>query len=69
MFGHLKNHMTDEEKQELAELIDRYRNRIIPMVVPITMFQHYVRKYRVGYLEHQAFLNPHPAELMLRNHV
>ncbi|MCL1925945.1 MAG: DUF523 and DUF1722 domain-containing protein [Syntrophorhabdaceae bacterium] len=68
--GHLRMHLTQEEKQELAEMIDRYRNRILPMVVPATMFRHYIRKHDIAYLERQVFLNPpHPAELMLRNHV
>jgi uncharacterized protein YbgA (DUF1722 family)/uncharacterized protein YbbK (DUF523 family) len=69
MLGHLRLFLTDEEKQELLELIDRYRNRIIPMVVPATLFRHYIRKYGIAYLERQVFLNPHPAELLLRNHV
>ena len=69
MLGHLRVHLGHEEKQELLELIDRYRNRIIPMVVPVTLFRHYIRKHGIAYLERQAFLNPHPAELLLRNHV
>ena len=69
MMGHLRTYLTHEEKQELTELIDRYRNRILPMVVPATMFRHYIRKYKITYLERQTFLNLHPAELMLRNHV
>jgi len=69
MMGYLRDRLTHEEKQELLELIDRYRNRILPMVVPATMFRHYIRKYKIAYLERQVFLNPHPAELMLRNHV
>ena len=69
LLGHLRIHITHEDKTELVELIDRYRNRILPMVVPLTMLRHYVRKCKVGHLERQVFLNPHPAELMLRNHV
>jgi uncharacterized protein YbgA (DUF1722 family)/uncharacterized protein YbbK (DUF523 family) len=69
MLGHLRLFLTHDEKQELLELIDRYRIRLIPLVVPVTLFRHYVRKYGVPYLERQVFLNPHPVELMLRNHV
>jgi uncharacterized protein YbgA (DUF1722 family) len=69
MLGHLRIYLTREEKEELIELIDRYRNRIIPMVVPLTLFRHYIRKYAIAYLERQVFLHPHPPELMLRNHV
>ncbi|MBE0603521.1 MAG: DUF523 and DUF1722 domain-containing protein [Deltaproteobacteria bacterium] len=69
MLGHLRTFLSHEEKMELLEVIDRYRNRLIPLVVPVTLFRHYVRKYGIAYLERQVFLNPHPVELMLRNHV
>ena len=68
MMGHLRAFLTPDEKQELLELIGRYRTRRIPRIVPVTLLRHYVRKYGVAYLERQAFLNPHPVERMLRNH-
>jgi uncharacterized protein YbgA (DUF1722 family)/uncharacterized protein YbbK (DUF523 family) len=69
MMGHLKKVLSSDEKQELIEVIDRYRLRLIPLVVPVTLLRHHVRKHGVPYLARQVFLNPHPAELMLRNHV
>lgn len=69
MMGHFKTVLTADEKQELLEVIDRYRKKLIPIIVPVTLVGHYVRKYRVSYLERQVFLHPHPVELMLRNHV
>jgi uncharacterized protein YbgA (DUF1722 family) len=50
-------------------VIDQYRLRLVPLVVPVTLIRHYVRKYDVAYLARQVFLHPHPVELMLRNHV
>jgi uncharacterized protein YbgA (DUF1722 family)/uncharacterized protein YbbK (DUF523 family) len=69
MMGYFKKVLTKDEKQELLEVISRYRERLIPLIVPVTLVAHYVRKYRVSYLERQVFLHPHPVELMLRNHV
>ena len=69
MMGHFKKMLTKDEKQELLEVITRHRQRLIPLIVPVTLIGHYVRKYRVTYLERQVYLNPHPVELMLRNHV
>lgn len=69
MMGHFKKVLTRDEKQELLEVITRYRQKLIPIIVPITLISHYVRKYRISYLERQVFLYPHPIELMLRNHV
>ena len=69
MMGHLKKVLSGDEKQELLEVIGQYRMRLVPLVVPVTLLRHYVRKYGVAYLARQAFLNPHPVELALRNHV
>ncbi|MBF8259864.1 MAG: protein of unknown function DUF523 [Actinobacteria bacterium] len=69
MMGHLRRLLAPDEKQELLEVIEQYRNRLIPLVVPVTLLRHHVRKYDVAYLKRQVFLNPHPVELMLRNHV
>ena len=59
----------EEEKQELLEVIDRYRTELVPLVVPVTLVNHYVRKFGEPYLRLQTYLNPHPIELRLRNHV
>lgn len=69
MMGHFRRFLTSDEKQELLEVIGRYGNRLIPLAVPVTLIRHYVRKYDVAYLNRQVFLNPHPVERMLRNHV
>ncbi len=67
--GHFKKLISGDEKSELLELIDNYARLIVPLIVPLTLVNHYVRKYRVPYLQDQSYLEPHPAELMLRNHV
>ena len=69
IMGYFKRLISSEEKQELLEVIDLYRNGVAPLLVPITLVNHYVRKYRDPYLLKQYYLNPHPLELQLRNHV
>jgi uncharacterized protein YbgA (DUF1722 family) len=69
MMGYFKEQLSADEKQELLEVIDHYRQEYIPLIVPITLIQHYVRKYDQPYLKEQVYLNPHPLELQLRNHV
>jgi uncharacterized protein YbgA (DUF1722 family)/uncharacterized protein YbbK (DUF523 family) len=68
ILGHFKKQLTGDEKQEMLELIDKYRTEQIPLIVPITLVNHYVRKYDKPYLAQQTYLNPHPLELKLRNH-
>lgn len=69
MMGYFKDQLSGDEKKELLELIHAYRDGYIPLVVPVTLISHYVRKYDEPYLKEQIYLNPHPSELQLRNHV
>ncbi len=69
LLGYFKQDLSADEKQELLEVIDHYRQGILPLIVPITLINHYVRKYRQPYLQGQYYLYPHPLELQLRNHV
>jgi uncharacterized protein YbgA (DUF1722 family)/uncharacterized protein YbbK (DUF523 family) len=69
MMGYFKKQLSAEEKRELLETLDQYRNEYIPLIVPVTLIKHYVRKYDQPYLKQQLYLNPHPIELKLRNHV
>jgi uncharacterized protein YbgA (DUF1722 family)/uncharacterized protein YbbK (DUF523 family) len=69
MMGYFKEQLSSDEKQELLEIINHYRQERIPLIVPVTLIHHYVRKYDQPYLREQVYLNPHPMELQLRNHV
>jgi uncharacterized protein YbgA (DUF1722 family) len=67
--GYFKEQLSSDEKQELLEMIGHYRQGYIPLIVPITLINHYVRKYDQPHLKQQVYLNPHPLELRLTNHV
>jgi uncharacterized protein YbgA (DUF1722 family)/uncharacterized protein YbbK (DUF523 family) len=67
--GFLKRDLAPDERAELGEVVDEYRRGLVPLIVPITLLRHHVRRLGQTYLEDQVYLNPHPKELMLRNHV
>jgi uncharacterized protein YbgA (DUF1722 family) len=69
MAGFFKTRLADDERAELGEVIDDYRRGLVPLVVPITLVRHHVRRLGVSYLRDQVYLTPHPKELLLRNHV
>jgi uncharacterized protein YbgA (DUF1722 family)/uncharacterized protein YbbK (DUF523 family) len=69
MMGYFKKALSADEKAELLGYLDLYRQGYLPLVVPITLIKHYVRKYDQPYLKDQYYLHPHPVELQLRNHV
>ena len=69
MMGYFSQRLSPEERAELVQLIKDFRQQLIPLIVPLTLVRHYVRKYAVEYLANQVYLDPSPKELMLRNHV
>lgn len=69
IIGYFKNRLDSSDKAEFLELLESYRKGRLPLIVPITLCGHYVRKFREPYLMDQVYLSPHPAEMGLRNHV
>jgi uncharacterized protein YbgA (DUF1722 family) len=69
MAGYFKKQLSAEEKRKLLEIIARYHKGLVPLIVPVSMISHFAEKYDEPYLKSQYYLNPHPSELMLRNHV
>ncbi|NDV18196.1 DUF1722 domain-containing protein [Pseudodesulfovibrio sp. JC047] len=67
--GYFKKELSAAEKRELLDIISQYHRGLVPLVVPITLINHYVSKYEKTYLALQHYLRPYPAELMLRNQV
>ncbi len=69
ILGYFKHELGAQEKTELLSVIEDYHRGLTPLIVPVTLIRHYVRIFEVGYIQDQVYLNPHPKELMLRNHV
>jgi len=68
ILGYFKNDLTPLEKKEILEIMENYRNELVPLIVPVTLLNHYIGKYNQAYLKEQYYLHPHPVELKLRNH-
>jgi uncharacterized protein YbgA (DUF1722 family)/uncharacterized protein YbbK (DUF523 family) len=69
LMGFFKDQLAPGEKRELLGLIEDYARGLVPLVVPITLVNHYVARFDLAYIHDQVYLRPHPKELMLRNHV
>lgn len=69
MLGHFRDKLDAPARQALAAVVEDYRNELLPLVVPITLLRHYVDLLGIEYLMKQSYLEPHPRELLLRNHV
>jgi uncharacterized protein YbgA (DUF1722 family) len=69
MTGYFSEQLSPGERQELVEVIRDFRHQWVPLIAPVTLIRHYVKKYTVLYLQNQIYLDPSPKELMPRNHV
>jgi uncharacterized protein YbgA (DUF1722 family)/uncharacterized protein YbbK (DUF523 family) len=65
--GYFSQQLSSDDRAEVSEVIDRYRRDQVPLIVPITLIRHHVRKLSVEYLKDQVYLDPHPDELKLLN--
>ncbi len=69
LIGHMKERLTKMERGELDDVMEDYREGLVPLVVPLTLVKHHAVRHGITYLRDQVYLNPHPKELKLRNHV
>ena len=69
LMNHFENKLSHDEKMEMLEQVEIYQKGYAPLIVPIVLLQHYVRKYNVAELSDQYFLFHYPDELCLRNRV
>lgn len=65
--GYLKKELGIDDKAELCELIERYRQGEIPLIVPLTLLKHHFRKNPDPYIEDSYYMSPYPQELCLIN--
>jgi uncharacterized protein YbgA (DUF1722 family) len=67
IMGYLKRSIDSDDKAELIQTIDAYRRGEVPLIVPITLLRHYLRRHPDPYMDRQYYLRPHPDKLSLRN--
>ena len=68
--GYLKRELGTTDKAELMAQIEDYRRGLVPLIVPLTLLKHHLRRPSTPeWVHQQVYLNPYPKELMLRNHV
>lgn len=69
VMGFIKEALTADDKQELLDILDKYRFGQVPLIVPITLLNHHLRRSPQPYIEQQFYMSPYPEELMLRNNL
>lgn len=69
IMGYLKRDVDADTKQDLLEAIEQYRTSQVHLVVPLTLLKHYLKRHGSEYIQSQAYLDPYPHELGLRNYI
>lgn len=69
IMGYLKKDIDAETKQDLLTAIEEYRTEKVHLVVPLTLLKHYLKRHGSEYVNSQAYLDPYPHELGLRNYI
>jgi uncharacterized protein YbgA (DUF1722 family) len=67
--GFYKKTLSEDDRRELHDAIMDYGAGLLPLIVPLTLIRHHARVTGDPYILNQVYLNPHPRELMLLNHV
>jgi uncharacterized protein YbgA (DUF1722 family)/uncharacterized protein YbbK (DUF523 family) len=67
--AYFREKLDADSRRELLGVIEDYRRGLLPLIVPITLIRHHLRRLDIPCLRGQIYLEPHPKELMLRNHV
>ena len=69
MFGYFKKLITKEEKEDILQALQEFKDKIIPLIAVMKIINLYVKRFDVQYLKVQKFLNPYPKELALRSEI
>jgi uncharacterized protein YbgA (DUF1722 family)/uncharacterized protein YbbK (DUF523 family) len=68
MVGFLRRVDDEAGREEMQEAIEDFRAGLVPLIVPTTLIRHLAKRHDQQILLESSYLNPHPKELMLRNH-
>ena len=69
IYGYFKKQLNKEEKEDMLESMQEFKNEIIPLIVIIKLLNIYIKRFNIDYLKTQKFLNPYPKELSLRSDI
>ncbi|NMC44474.1 MAG: DUF523 and DUF1722 domain-containing protein [candidate division Zixibacteria bacterium] len=69
ILGYVKDHLDAADKKYILNVCEDYRRGLTPLIVPLTLIKLFLGKHDIPYIAGQTYLNPHPKELLLRNHV
>jgi len=67
--GFLKEHLDPHDKDEVQRVIEEYRLGWTPLIAPLTLLQHHLKRVAHPWVAAQIYLEPYPRALALRSQV
>lgn len=64
--GHLKEHLSKDDKAELRQCIMDYNQGMQPILGPLTLLKHHFRANPSSFIAKQSYLDPYPKSMSLR---
>ncbi|QOG11329.1 YbgA family protein [Arcobacter sp. FWKO B] len=68
-YGYIKNDISDVEKESFFESLDNFRDKLVPLILPLSILQMFINKHNCIYLKNQKFFSPYPKDLALRSNI
>lgn len=62
-FGYISNKITSDEREMFLDSLDNYRNKIVPLEIPISIMKSWIIRFNESYLKNQTYFEPYPIDL------
>ncbi|MFB4317609.1 YbgA family protein [Actinomadura sp. 21ATH] len=69
VLGPLSDRLDQARRHDIVAAIESYRRGETPLSVPVALLRHHAEGEHHDYLAEQTYLDPYPADLMLRHHL
>lgn len=69
ILGYLRKSVPSKARQNIADVIIKYNQGVLPLITPLTLLKHYLDQYGSEYIRSQRYLAPYPESLGLANQV
>lgn len=63
ILGYLKKSVPSIARQNIVDVIYKYKEGITPLATPLSLLTHYLAQYGSGYINAQRYLDPYPENI------
>ena len=64
--GYFSKQLSADDRAEITQVIEEYRQGLVPLVAPLTLIRHHLRHHPDSWILSQTYLEPYPRQLFSR---